>query len=157
MPILLYRVDDRLIHGQVIIGWGRPLGIDFIVLVDDQVRQSPWEQDLYRMGVPPEIEVIFTSEAEAVNRLPEWNRSGKRGILLTGDIAPMINLQKDGAQIPQINLGGIHHRPGRSERLPYLYLTDDEMTALRQLEAGGVEIKAQDLPTATPIALRALT
>ncbi len=157
MPILLYRVDDRLIHGQVIIGWARPLGIDFIVLVDDQVKESAWEQDLYRMGVPPEIEVIFSSETEAAHQLAEWNASEKRGIVLSGDIGPMIQLQKDGAHIPQVNLGGIHHRPGRSERLPYLYLTDEEMTALRQLEAGGVEVSAQDLPTATPVPLRSLS
>lgn len=156
MPILLYRVDDRLIHGQVIIGWGRPLGIDYIVLVDDQVRQSPWEQDLYRMGVPPEIEVIFATGSEAVHQLPKWNEGTRRGILLTGDIGPMIQLQKAGAHIPGINLGGVHHRPGRSERLPYLYLTDEEIDALRQLEAGGVEVTAQDLPTANPVALRSL-
>lgn len=156
MPMLLYRVDDRLIHGQVIIGWGRPLGIDFIVLVDDQVRESQWEQDLYRMGVPPEIEVIFSSVAEAVTHLPEWNSAARRGILLTGEILPMIQLMKAGGRISGINLGGIHHRPGRSERLPYLYLTDDEMTALRELEAAGTAVTAQDLPTATPVALRSL-
>src|SRR2546425_8040761 len=43
-----------------------------IVLVDDEVRSSEWEQDLYRMGVPPHIEVIFASVEEARRRLPEW-------------------------------------------------------------------------------------
>ncbi len=57
MPIALCRVDDRLVHGQVVIGWGRPLAIELIVLVDDTVTASPWEQDLYRMAVSPEIEV----------------------------------------------------------------------------------------------------
>jgi mannose/fructose/N-acetylgalactosamine-specific phosphotransferase system component IIB len=46
MSIVLCRIDDRLIHGQVVIGWGRPLGIDLIILVDDQVAGTPWEQDL---------------------------------------------------------------------------------------------------------------
>ncbi|MEO8294988.1 MAG: PTS sugar transporter subunit IIB [Gemmatimonadota bacterium] len=156
MPILLYRIDDRLIHGQVIIGWGRPLGIDFIVLVDDQVRASAWEQDLYRMGVPPEIEVVFVSPAEAAARLPGWNDGDRRGIILMGDIATMIQLHDAGAVIASVNLGGVHHKPGRSERLPYLYLTDDELRALRDLEASGVAVSAQDLPTATPVNLRSL-
>ncbi len=65
MPILLCRVDDRLVHGQVVIGWGRPLGIERIVLVDDTVAASQWEQDLYRMAVAPEIELLFTTIAEA--------------------------------------------------------------------------------------------
>ena len=48
----LYRIDDRLIHGQVVVGWGQPLDVGFIVLVDDVVAASEWEQELYRMGVP---------------------------------------------------------------------------------------------------------
>ena len=32
MTLMLYRIDDRLIHGQVVVGWGQPLDIDFIVL-----------------------------------------------------------------------------------------------------------------------------
>jgi len=59
MSLALYRIDDRLIHGQVVVGWGQPLHVSFIVLVDDEVSSSDWEQDLYRMGVPPEIDVIF--------------------------------------------------------------------------------------------------
>lgn len=156
MPILLYRVDDRLIHGQVIIGWGRPLGIDFIVLVDDQLRESQWEQDLYRMGVPPEIEVIFANRSEAARDLAGWSAGRRRGILLAGEISTMADLRGAGAPIPKVNLGGIHHRPGRTERLPYLYLTDEEAESLLALEKTGVEVSAQDLPTASPVALRSL-
>ena len=66
--IVLYRIDDRLIHGQVVVGWGQRLGIGFIVLVNDEVRASDWEQELYRMGVPPSIEVVFAGVAEAAHR-----------------------------------------------------------------------------------------
>jgi mannose/fructose/N-acetylgalactosamine-specific phosphotransferase system component IIB len=43
MGIQLYRIDDRLIHGQVVVGWGQPLDIRFLVLVDDLVASSEWE------------------------------------------------------------------------------------------------------------------
>jgi mannose/fructose/N-acetylgalactosamine-specific phosphotransferase system component IIB len=56
--------------------------------------------------------------------------------------------------VHRINLGGIHHRPGRRERLPYLYLTDDELRGLVALQAAGAEISAQDLPTTAPVPLR---
>ena len=68
MPIVLFRVDERLIHGQVVVGWGQPLDIDYIVLVDDEVAASEWEQELYRMGVPPEMDVHFLSVEEAGRR-----------------------------------------------------------------------------------------
>ena len=157
MPILVNRIDDRLIHGQVVVGWGRPLGIDRIILVDDQVAASPWEQDLYRMAVPQEIELRFATVAEAVPALGEWQAAPRRSLLLTGDIATMAQLfAADGSVVKAINLGGLHHQPGRRQRLPYLYLTDDELARLRELEAGGARITAQDVPSAAAVPLRNL-
>ncbi|HET8834088.1 MAG TPA: PTS sugar transporter subunit IIB [Gemmatimonadales bacterium] len=158
MGIVLCRVDDRLVHGQVVIGWGRPLGVEFIALVDEGVAASSWEQDLYRMAVPPEIEVRFATVAEAAGRLAAWNGNDHRGLLLTGDIETMAALHRAAPDVVhRINLGGIHHRPGRRERLPYLYLTDDELRGLVALAAEGAEITAQDLPTSSPVPLRAIT
>jgi PTS system mannose-specific IIB component/fructoselysine and glucoselysine-specific PTS system IIB component len=158
MSILLCRIDDRLIHGQVVIGWGRPLGINLIILVDDQVATSDWEQELYRMAVDPDIEVRFVTVAEAAAHLQEWQDNGKRGLVLTGDLESMAALHAANPEIiHRINLGGIHHRPGRRERLPFVYLTDQELGTLTSLEAQGAVITAQDVPTSTPVALRNLT
>jgi mannose/fructose/N-acetylgalactosamine-specific phosphotransferase system component IIB len=157
MSIVLFRIDDRLIHGQVLIGWGRPLGIDLIVLVDDQVAASTWEQELYRMAVPSEIEVRFVTVAEAAAQMTDWQSNGKRGLVLTGDLETMAALRAASPQVVQrINLGGIHHRPGRRERLPFVYLTDQELRTLQALETGGAVITAQDLPTTPPVGVRSL-
>ncbi|OLC05299.1 MAG: hypothetical protein DMD41_08205 [Gemmatimonadetes bacterium] len=151
MSIALYRVDDRLIHGQVVVGWGQPLDASFIVLVDDTVRASDWEQDLYRMGVPPHIEVIFASVDEALRRLPEWEAERRVGILLTGDLDTMAALARGSNRVGKVNVGGIHHRQGRSERLRYVYLTDAEAATLRAIAARGVDVTAQDVPTARAV------
>jgi len=158
MAIVLCRIDDRLIHGQVVIGWGRPLGVDLIWLVDDAVAGSEWEQDLYRMAVPPEIEVHFVTVAVAASQLGEWSDSDRRGMLLTGDVGTMAALHTASpVAVHRINLGGIHHRPGRRERLPYVYLSDDEIGVLLELEKAGADVSARDLPTTPPVALKALT
>lgn len=156
MPIVLYRVDDRLVHGQVILGWGQALGVDFIALVDDEVRRNESEQELYRTAVPPEIEIMFNSVAEATANLRGWLADGRRGIVLTGDVASMAELVRKTELIPTVNLGGIHARPGRVERRPYVYLSDEEMATLRELEETGIKVTAQDVPTAAPIPLKAL-
>jgi PTS system mannose-specific IIB component/fructoselysine and glucoselysine-specific PTS system IIB component len=157
MSIVLCRIDDRLIHGQVVIGWGRPLGINLIILVDDQVAASQWEQELYRMAVDPDIEVRFVTVKEANSHLREWQENGKRGLVLTGDLESMAALHAASPEIiHRINLGGIHHRPGRRERLPFVYLTDQELRTLTALEAEGAVITAQDVPTTPPVALRNL-
>jgi mannose/fructose/N-acetylgalactosamine-specific phosphotransferase system component IIB len=157
MPILLARIDDRLIHGQVVIGWGRPLGIERIVLVDDQVASSAWEQELYRMAVPPEMELVFASVAQAGPQLAAWQGAARRTLLLTGDIPTMAALLHDHeGVIRAVNVGGIHHRAGRRQRLPYVYLTDDEYAALRRLESAGTHVTAQDVPTAVKVSLKGL-
>ena len=156
MPLLLYRVDDRLIHGQVVVGWGRPLGVHFIVLVDDGVRASDWEQDLYRMGVPPNIELIFASLEEGVHGLPAWQQDPRPGLLLTADLEAMAGLRRAHTSLARINLGGIHHKPGRTERLPSLYLTDQELELARRIRQGGAEVQAQDVPTAAAVDIGSL-
>lgn len=156
MAIELYRIDDRLIHGQVIVGWGQPIGLGFLALVDDEVARSEWEQELYRMGVPPELDVFFASVAEATTKLDEWNRDRRPGILLTSDIDTMTRLINAKSSIRAVNLGGIHHRAGRVERLRYLYLTADEGRALLALERRGVEVTARDVPASRPVSLSTL-
>lgn len=151
MSLALYRIDDRLIHGQVVVGWGQPLDVSFIVLVDDEVSGSDWEQDLYRMGVPPQIEVIFASVDEAAKQLPGWEADQRVGILLVGDIDTAVALAAQAPQVRHFNVGGVHHRAGRRERLRFVYLTDDEAGKLRDLAARGVEVTAQDVPTAKAV------
>jgi D-glucosaminate PTS system EIIB component len=153
MSIALYRIDDRLIHGQVVVGWGHRLKAGFIVLVDDAVRASPWEQELYRMGVPPNIEVIVASTAEAVARVADWDADLRVGIVVTGDIGTLAALTENGHRVKRINVGGVHKRPGRTERLRFVYLSDAEAEQLKGLAAQGIEITAQDVPTARAIPL----
>ncbi|HEU5185006.1 MAG TPA: PTS sugar transporter subunit IIB [Gemmatimonadaceae bacterium] len=153
MPIDLYRIDDRLIHGQVVVGWGQPLNLGFIVLVDDEVAGSEWEQELYRMGVPPEMDVFFATPDDAARQLEQWQSDQRPGILLTGDIETMRRLIQLAPSIKAVNLGGIHHRAGRTLKLRYVYLSPQEEEALRKLEENGIVVTAQDVPSARAVPL----
>jgi len=152
VTIVLNRIDDRLIHGQVVVGWGQPLDVKFIVLVDDAVAESDWEQELYRMGVPPEMEVRFHSVADAARLLDGYRTDGRAGIVLTGDIATMARLVEAGG-VRDVNVGGIHHRAGRTQHLRYVFLTPEEQDALRVLAADGAVVTAQDVPAARAVPL----
>lgn len=154
--ISLYRVDDRLVHGQVVLGWGQSLQAAFIVLVDDAVADSEWEQELYLMGVPPEMELYFAGVDDAARSHEAWEADPRAGILLTPDLDTMERLLERVPGIRSVNLGGIHHRPGRVQRLRYVYLTDAEEARLRRIRAGGVDVTAQDVPTARPVPLNEL-
>lgn len=156
MSLELFRIDDRLIHGQVVVGWGQPLDLGFIVLADDEVAASEWEQELYRMGVPPEMEVFFDSIDAAAERLEIYRADARPGLLLTGDIASMRRLVDRAGTITAVNIGGIHHRADRTQRLRYVFLSPDEEDALRALAARGVDVTAQDVPSSRPVALPAV-
>ncbi len=153
MSVELFRIDDRLIHGQVVVGWGQPLEIAFIVLVDDQVAANDWEQDLYRMGVPAEMELYFESVDGAVARLADFLADERPGIVLTGDVATMRRLAEGSGRVERVNIGGLHHRPGRTQHLRYVFLGPEEAADLRGLAQGGVDVSAQDLPSTDPVAL----
>jgi PTS system mannose-specific IIB component/fructoselysine and glucoselysine-specific PTS system IIB component len=154
LPVELYRVDDRLIHGQVVIGWAQPLGATFIMLVDDAVAESEWEQDLYRVGVSPDIEVMFESVEGGCRRLSTLQSDKRCGIVLTSDVRTMRRLHECSASFNEVNLGGIHTGPGRSPCLRYVYLSDDEEEHLMALAARGVTVTAQDLPVSSPTSLK---
>lgn len=157
MSILVTRVDDRLIHGQVVMGWGRPLSLDRIVLVDSGVRSSEWEQELYRMATPEEIALDFLSPEEAAPRLAGWDANRERVMVLVGSVgtaAELVRLAPGG--IRKLNLGGIHGGAGRTERLSYIHLTPDEMATLNRLAEAGLEVSAQDVPSSRPVPLREL-
>lgn len=146
MSFVLYRIDDRLIHGQVVVGWGQPLDVKFIVLVDEGVAGSDWEQELYRMGVPPHMQVYFVTVDDAIPLVKELQQDERPGILLTPDIATMRKLV-DAGVVEAVNVGGIHHRAGRDQKLRYVFLTPAEATELEEI-GKRVRVFAQDLPGA---------
>lgn len=156
MPIEVFRVDDRLVHGQVVVGWGQRLDLGFIVLVDDTVAGNDWERELYAMGTPPEMTLFVETADAAVARFAELNARRDAGMLLTADIATMERLAAHLPAIRAVNIGGLHHRGGRTARLPYVFLSPEDEAGLAAMSARGVRITAQDLPGADEVPLDTL-
>jgi mannose/fructose/N-acetylgalactosamine-specific phosphotransferase system component IIB len=157
MPIVLFRVDERLIHGQVVVGWGERLNIDRFIVVDDELSESAWEQELYCLGVPASIDSIFVPVAEARRSIEDWSQDSRRQVVLIRDVATLARVAEGGVLAGvEINLGGIHHAPGRERLLPYLFLNAREKEMLREIEASGARLCARDLPSTRAIWLNSL-
>lgn len=157
MTVVLYRVDERLIHGQVVVGWGAALSPTRYVVVDDALAGSEWEQELYGMGVPEDAEAEFVDSAGAVERLRDWQNGGERVVILTRDVQTMRRLAESGLLAGQeVNIGGVHHAPGRTKVLRYVFLSDEERRSLEDISNHGVEVTARDLPGARRVDLRDL-
>ncbi|MFQ5703131.1 MAG: PTS sugar transporter subunit IIB [Gemmatimonadales bacterium] len=153
MSLALVRVDDRLIHGQVVVGWANALNIDRILLIDDHVCANQWERDLYRMGVPAGMQVEFASAEGAAAILDEWIKARERSIVVVADIETLTRLCNSTDVVQKVNIGGVHDGDGRKRRLPYVFLSDDELETLRAMSARGIEVTAQDVPTARAVPL----
>lgn len=154
MSIVLFRVDERLIHGQVVVGWGEHLHMDRIVVVDDELSASSWEQELYCLGVPPSVDAMFVDVEEARRSFAHWDADTRRVVVLVRDVQTLKRFAAGGSLSGRdVNLGGIHHAPGRDRVLPYLFLNARDRGQLREIEAEGVRLSARDLPGTKPISL----
>lgn len=151
MAIALLRVDERLIHGQVTVGWGSRLRPTLYVVVDDDLVSSDWERELMELGAPPEVPVEFVSVSEARLHMGGWQGSDARVVILTRDLDHMARLARGRLLAgEEVNLGGLHHAPGRSEALPYLFLTVRDRELIVELGDEGTQVSARDLPTSPP-------
>ncbi len=108
------------------------------------------------MGVPPEMEIFFSTVATAIDNHAGYVSDKRRGIIVTPDVATMHRLV-DGVQtISDVNVGGIHHRAGRTPRLRYVFLSADEERELSSISEHGVRVTAQDVPNARQVSIAEL-
>ncbi len=157
MSVVLYRIDERLIHGQVVMGWGPQLAVEHYVVVDDELATSEWEQDLYRLGLPDAATAVFMTVQEARVRLGEIDADDRPTVVLTRTVGAMAGLAEgDVLRGREVNVGGLHHAAGRTERIPYVFLGQAEAEGLQALADEGVEVSARDLPGSRAVDLETL-
>jgi PTS system mannose-specific IIB component len=149
--IALVRVDNRLLHGQILETWVPKLRIDEIVVADDDAAGSDLARAAMTLCVPPELPARIQPVAEV-----EWTRlaAGPRRILvLVRDVPALAAAHAAGlapALAARVNLGNLHFSAGRRPVTPSVFLADADLQALRRLEADGFEIEARAIPSEHP-------
>ncbi|MDP2470041.1 MAG: PTS sugar transporter subunit IIB [Candidatus Palauibacterales bacterium] len=157
MTLTLFRIDERLLHGQVIVGWGMRLGIDYYVVVDDELAASEWEQDIYGAGLPEQTKVEFVTTEQAIERFQQLDSLPGRGALLTRGTGEMRTLAESGVLAGRrVNLGGLHATSERRRVLTYVHLTQEEAGDLEAIQAASTGVTARDLPAGKEVDLQDL-
>ena len=146
MPLLLARIDDRLIHGQVTVGWATHLKPDRILLANNEIAADDWQCQVYASSVSPGVEVSILSLAEAASFLRKTDHESEKIILLTGSASEMAGLAGIGVTLKEVNVGGLHFGPGKKEMLPFVYLGLQDFIPLHQLLEKGIRLSAQQVP-----------
>jgi mannose/fructose/N-acetylgalactosamine-specific phosphotransferase system component IIB len=155
MSWLLHRIDDRLIHGQVLVAWGARLHPARMWVVDDEVAASDWERQAYSDAAPG-VDVRVARVAEAAAEHAAEGAAPAGAFLLVRDLATARRLVEAGAVVGAFNVGGLHFAPGKSKVCEYVYLDDADRADARALLARGVALEVRDVPASKPQPLESL-
>jgi len=151
MVFPLVRVDDRLLHGQVIVGWGQSLQLSPVLLVSDRVCRDRALSQTFRQLIPEEQHGDVISLADAAQRWLRGDFKSARAMLVVESPVDALKLVRLGVPLKELVLGGLHFREGREEVLPYIYLSEWDRTTLEELLHLGVKIRCQDVPSTKPV------
>jgi len=146
MTLNLVRVDDRLIHGQVIAVWLRAVGADVIVIVDDETAQDEFLSEILELAAPPGVAVEVYGTADAVERVAELAESGTPAFVLVKSPVTALALVEAGAPIKVLNIGGMGAAPGRSTLYKNVSASEDEIRAMHRLEELGTRVEIRIVP-----------
>ena len=147
MDVQLFRIDDRLIHGQVVLGWAKQLQSERILLCDDDVSQSEWEKELYTTCVPENLKAQVCGINETTSILSTKIQSKDKTIVLVKEPKVVMDIVNKGYVPSSVNLGGLHFSDQRKKYLSYVYLNEEEIKQLHWLLDKGISIFCQDVPT----------
>ncbi len=146
------RIDDRLIHGQIVVAWGSALRLARLLVVDDEAAADDWERELLLSSAPG----IAVSVARVVEGPAAWEAGRTAagwGMVVVRDLRTARRLVEAGAGIPAFTIGGLHYAPGKTKLNEYVYLDEADREDARALLGRGVALEVQDVPASRPLPL----
>lgn len=141
--IVLVRVDGRLIHGQVTVGYTRRYGADYIVIANDYLASSSFEKSLMKMAAPAGVEIDVLSIEETSNKIMEDEFEGKKALLLVKSPVDLVKLIDEGCQFEEINVGGVINEGATIKLTKEVIATKEELEAWKKLNDLGVKMGLQ--------------
>ncbi|MBL7092922.1 PTS sugar transporter subunit IIB, partial [candidate division KSB1 bacterium] len=147
MSLDLVRIDDRLVHGQVVIGWGTYLKTTKIILCSDPIAHSEIESDMYKGAeetAPHPLSVEIFTQEQTVNELNK-NQIKEKIILLVETPQELLQLITSGLSIAKVNIGGMYYKAGKRALAPYIYVDDDDILCFRKILQLGIQLEGKDI------------
>jgi mannose/fructose/N-acetylgalactosamine-specific phosphotransferase system component IIB len=151
--IVLSRIDDRLIHGQVVEGWVNFLKATWILVADDTVASNALQRSIMELSVPQGLKVTIGRIEDICKQLKNSSLDTERVILLFSNPAAFLRALKTGMDFTMLNIGGMHFMPGKRKLLDVLAVNDADLIALREISSRGIQIYVQAVPTQRPLPL----
>lgn len=154
--LALARVDNRLVHGQVLEAWLPALEADAILVADDEAAADPFARAAMQLAIPEDVSFSVLSLDAAAARLAGEGPPGSRTLLLLREVEDAARLVEKGAALSALNLGNVHFRPGRAQVTGSVHLDRAELGRLEALQARGVAIDLRAVPGEKALGLDAV-
>lgn len=147
MGIVLVRVDNRLIHGQILEAWVPALRADCIVVANNKLAEIAFQKLLMESAVPKGIKVAIGTIEEMVQLLRSKDLVDRRVLLLFDNPEDALQAHRLGAPFDELNLGNLHGGKNKKRLSCTVALNDEDITQLKALEADGVKVILQCVPS----------
>ncbi len=152
--IILARIDDRLIHGQITIGWLNKINVDTIVIIDKDLRKNSFLSDMTKNAAPDKYKIEILTEEEFITYYNDEENSD----LLVLSKRPQIyeNIQDKSKIFKEINIGNIGSKDNSKKIYKSIYINDEELKSIKNLLEKDCSIYVQILPEDSKINIEKL-
>jgi D-glucosaminate PTS system EIIB component len=151
MTLKLVRVDDRLIHGQVVAIWLKALGASRIVIVDDRTARDDFLREVLMLAAPPGVPVEVLDLAAGTERVRELASDPQPVFVIMRSPVTALRMREAGVEFPLLNVGGIGAGPGRKPLYRNISASPEELEAMRQLELLGTRVELRIVESDRPV------
>jgi PTS system N-acetylgalactosamine-specific IIB component len=146
MPnILLTRIDNRLVHGQVATQWNSTIGANLILVANDKVADDPTQQGLMDMAAPTGVAMRYFSIQKTIDVIGKAAENQKIFIIVRDPI-DVLKLVEGGVPITKVNVGNMHMAEGKRQVATTVAVDDADVAAFKKLQELGVELFIQRVP-----------
>ncbi len=149
--VKLIRVDDRLLHGQIICAWVPFIKADALVVASDEAAKDSLVSDIIEACGQTCLDVHVKSLEDAV-KFVNGGRTQERVILVVGDLKDAMKLYRAGLKFTSLNIGNIHHEDNGRKVTPSVIVNSEDESIIESFEGLGVEIDIRDVPASVPTA-----
>jgi PTS system mannose-specific IIB component len=143
--VVFTRIDDRLLHGQVIVSWVPFLKVNEIVIVDDEYARDEFMASLIKDAAPENLIVNVLSTRDAEKFLNSAD-SGNRVLVISRYVEYIESLVDLGVTIENLNIGGLGFKEGRKKYINAIYMSEKELSILDKISKKGIKVQVQMLP-----------
>ena len=147
MNIVLARIDDRLIHGQVATVWSKATNCQRIIVCDDDVAHDKIRATLLKQVAPAGMKshVVTLDKAIRVYNNPKYEN--ERCLLLFTKPASVLYLVEHGVDIKSVNIGGMSFHEGKKQVSSAVSVDAEDIDAFNKLHEKGIELEVRKVDT----------